>query len=250
MFLAKKILASLILPPTGLLLLALFGLWLARSKSQFWRNGGLMLATVSVLATLTLTVPLVGSGLMQTLERSPPVTEEQLRDAQAIVILGGGLYHDAPEYGGSTVNTWTLQRVRYGARLAQTSHLPVLVTGGAPFGGIAEAVVMAQVLRDEYGVDAGWIEPESRDTAENAEFSARILKREGIARVALVSHGWHLPRAIPLFQSAGLEVIPAPTAFTTSGPSLLGRLLPADMHSSYFAIHEYLGMLFNRLKEL
>ena len=39
--------------------------------------------------------------------------------ADAIVILSGGLRDYAPEYGGSTVNRITLERVRYGARLAR-----------------------------------------------------------------------------------------------------------------------------------
>ncbi len=249
MFLAKKILASLILPPAGPLLLALFGLWLARARSQAWRHGGMLLAILSMLVLLALSVPWVGKGLLMTLEVHPPISAQQLRTVQAIVVLGGGLYHDAPEYGGSTVSAPTLERVRYGAKLARESRLPVLVTGGAPAGGLPEGEAMAAVLRDEFGVPVRWVEAESLDTADNAAFAARLLRPEGIRRIALVSHGWHLPRAIALFRAQGFEVVPAPTAFTTFPPSLVYRLLPNDLEDTRQALHEYLGMLFNRLKE-
>ena len=93
MFLLKKILAALILPPTGLVLLALFGLWLARSRrSRRWQHGGAVLATLSLLGLLVLSLPVVGNALMAPLEPHPPISPQQLRRVQAIVILGGGTF--------------------------------------------------------------------------------------------------------------------------------------------------------------
>lgn len=251
MFLLKKILAALILPPAGLILLALFGLWLARSsRSRRWQYGGGALAALSLLGLLVFSLPVVGNALMAPLEPNPPITALQLQRVQAVVILGGGTYHAAPEYGGDTVSHYTLERLRYGARLARESRLPVLVTGGAPFGGRAEAESMREVLEIDFGVKVRWVEASSRDTEENASLSAPILKAAGITRIALVSHGWHLPRAIPLFEKQGLEVKPAPTAFSTVSPSLMEDLLPGAMVRSRHALSEYLGQLYNRLKEL
>ncbi|MDP2810799.1 MAG: YdcF family protein [Rhodocyclaceae bacterium] len=249
MFLLKKLLVALILPPTGPLLLALFGLWLTRSKSRRWREGGLWLTALSLLGLLVLSLPVVGTALMAPLEPHPPIRPEQLQRVQAIVILGGGSYFAAPEYGGDTVSNATLERLRYGARLARDSGLPLLVTGGAPFGGRPEAESMREVLEQDFGVKVRWVEAASRDTAESASLSAPMLKAAGVTRIALISHGWHLPRAISLFGKQGLEVTPAPTAFSTSPPSPVAGFLPGALGNSRQALHEYLGQLYNRLKE-
>jgi uncharacterized SAM-binding protein YcdF (DUF218 family) len=55
------------------------------------------------------------------LGRTSPLDLAQVSNAQAIVILGGGVRREAPEYGGATLGGITLERVRYGARLARTT---------------------------------------------------------------------------------------------------------------------------------
>jgi uncharacterized SAM-binding protein YcdF (DUF218 family) len=248
MFLIKKLLASLILPPTGPILLALFGLWLAQSKSRRWRYGGTTLAATALVALLVLSMPVTGNFLLARLETYPPITPAQLAKAQAIVILGGGTYYDAPEYGGDTIAGASLERVRYGAKLARESGLPLLVTGGAPFGGRPEGELMKAALEAEFGIKVRWVEAVSRDTAENAQLSAPLLKTAGINRIALVSHSSHLPRAVPLFEREGFSVTPAPTIFTRPAGSLLIGFLPGgSLGSSRTALSEYLGKLFNTL---
>jgi uncharacterized SAM-binding protein YcdF (DUF218 family) len=249
MFLLKKILAALILPPAGPLLLAALGLWLTRARSQRWQHAGRWLAGLAMLGLLALSLPLVSNALMAPLEPNPPITAAQLRRVQAIVILGGGSYFGAPEYGGDTVGYTTLERLRYGARLARASRLPLLVTGGAPFGGRPEAESMREALEQDFGVKVRWVEGASRDTAENASLSAPLLKAAGITRIALVSHGWHLPRAVPLFEQQGLQVTPAPTVFSTGPPSWFENLRPGGLTHSRHALNEYLGRFYNRLKE-
>ncbi len=250
MFLTKKILVALILPPTGPILLALLGLWLQRAKSRRWQHGGIALAVFALLSLLLFSLPLTGRLMLQGLEIHPPIGPEQMREAQAIVILGGGTYHDAPEYGGDTVGIATLERLRYGARLGRDYRLPVLVTGGAPFGARAEAESMQEALTQDFGIAPRWVETASRDTVENAIFSAALLKPAGITRIVLVSHAMHLPRAVPLFEQQGLLVFPAPTGYSTGSPAVLEDLLPGGgLGRSRMALNEYLGMLFNRIKD-
>lgn len=247
MFLLKKLLTSLILPPTGPVLLALFGLWLAGRKSRRWQHAGRWLAGLSLLALLVLSLPITGNALLRSLEIHPPVTDAKLRDIQAIVILGGGSYHQAPEYGGDTVHRTTLERLRYGAHLARETGKPLLVTGGAPFGGRPEGESMKEALERDFAVPVRWAENASRDTGENAAFSAPLLKSAGITRIALVSHGWHLRRAVPLFEREGLSILPAPTAFSTGSPSIAQEFLPSSLQRSRSALHEYLGIFYNHL---
>jgi uncharacterized SAM-binding protein YcdF (DUF218 family) len=108
---------------------------------------------------------------------------------------------------------------------------------------------MREALEQDFGVKVRWVEAASRDSAENASLSAPMLKTAGITRIALVSNASHLPRAVPLFEKQGLEVIPAPMGFSTGSPSLAGSLLPGGLGLSREALHEYLGQLYNRFKE-
>src|SRR5690242_4899970 len=98
MFLLKKMLSALLLPPFGLLLVAAFGLLLARWRPALGRR--LSLAALTALAALS--VPAVGDALLRSLETSPPITAAALAGADAIVVLGGRAYHAAPEFGGAT----------------------------------------------------------------------------------------------------------------------------------------------------
>lgn len=241
-FILKKITSALILPPTSLILLAIVGLWLSRRLPR----AGKTLIALSLTTLLILSLPITGNTLMRSLETYPPITEAQLKDIQAIVILGGGKNKNAPEYGGiDTVSKWTLERLRYGARLQQQTGKPILVTSGAPFGGRPEADVMAESLKQDFNAKTIWIEDQSNDTAENAAYSAKILKQHGVSKIALVSQAWHTSRAAPLFEQQGLKVYPAPTGFTREDTEPLAQWLPkaSALDKSSMAIREWIAMI-------
>lgn len=239
MFLLKKLLSSWLLPPFGFLVLAIVVLLFGRRYR--W---GLLTSGVGIILTLLMSLPIVANQLSLPLEPRP-ISSVALNKAQAIVILGCGVYRGAAEYGGDTVSKHALERLRYGAKLARESHLPVLVSGGSVYGGQAEGLLMKQVLENEFLVPVRWVESQSRDTAQNAAFSSSVLKEAGISRIALVTHAWHMPRATRSFAQYGLNVAPAPTGFTPQSMSLLESLLPstAAFERSTNAIHEWAGRL-------
>ncbi len=244
LFYLKKLLSALVLPPFGMVLLALVGLWLMQKHR---RLGAFVMALALTLLT-ALSLPLVADSLMQSLEIYSPISPEDLAKAQVIVILGGDDYPQAPEYGTDTVGRQTLERLRYGATLQRRSGLPILVTGGAPYGAQPGAETMKMVIEEDFKGIVNWTEKASNDTAENARFSGRMLYAAGLTRIALVSHAWHLPRAVALFERQGLEVLPAPMGFTTSAPSLWPQLLPSGeaLERSHEALHEWLGLVVQR----
>jgi len=240
-FVAKKLLSGLVLPPTGPLLVAIAGLLMLNRRPRLGRG----LAAVGVGALFLLSLPVVEGGLSWLLYHGGPVDLRRAQEAQAVVILGGGLRHATPEYGGDTLGRLTLDRVRYGARIARQTGLPVLVTGGSIANSATEADVMARALDDEYGVRVRWRETDSSNTHENAQFSAAILKRAGVERVLLVSHGFDVPRAKAEFEAAGLEVIPAPTFITEFSIESPLDFVPnvGALHGSYYACYELLANL-------
>jgi uncharacterized SAM-binding protein YcdF (DUF218 family) len=238
--------ARLLLPPGGLIVLALLGLALTRSHVK----AGVAAASFALIALLLLSTPIVSRNLLQTLE-DPYVDPARERSAEAIVVLGGGSYRDAPEYGADTVGALTLERVRYAAHLHRRTGKPVLVSGGNPARlQTNEGQQMKSALRD-FGVTARWVESESSNTFENARLTQRTLKQAGIDSVFLVTHAWHMPRAKMAFQNAGLRVVPAPLGFRTTPP----RIAPLDfvpnadaLIDSWFFFHEIAGIAWYRLK--
>ena len=167
----------------------------------------------------------------------------QLQDAKAIVILGGGIRRHAREYGGDTLGSLTLERVRYGARVARLTGLPVLVSGGSVLSGEPEATLMRSSLESEFGVPVRWIEARSRTTHENAVLSAEILRKEGIGRVLLVAHGFDMRRAKTEFAAQGIDAIPAPVGKRGGKHNTIFDFLPSisGLVGSYFATYEILA---------
>lgn len=242
------VIKALALPPGSLIVLLAGGLLLTAIGL---RRLGLVTMTVGVLGFYLLATPLVAGALGHLAQSSQPLKTAETASAQAIVVLSAGLLPYAPEYpGGNTVDETTLARLAYAAYLKRQVDLPILVSGGSSreaVGPLAE--LMKRTLQNSFGVEVKWTEDKSRDTFENARFSAEILKREDISRILLVTHAAHMPRSIKLFEREGLTVIPAPTGFTAESKSYIGVLLPRQsaLATSYYAIYELLGSLWYAL---
>lgn len=232
-------LSGLVLPPTSLILLTLLALALWKSRPRF----AVALAAISQLAMLALSMPVVAGAIARPLE-PPPLAMESLKSGQAIVILAGGLNRSAIEWGGETVNDFTLQRIRYGAHLARTSGLPVYVTGGVPGDAKnSEAGLMAEVLARDYGVTPKWVDKAAETTRGNALMAARDLQPHGIKRVVLVTTAIHMPRSRQAFEKAGFTVITAPTDYTAQRPFTPAHLVPGvgPLYLSHYALREWVS---------
>jgi len=244
-WLVTNFVAGLLLPPISLLLLGLIGL--AVLKRQ--RGLGRSLIATSLISIWLVSTPFIAGRLLDSLKPAPTALNGQ--EADAIVILAGGSVRDSIEYGGDTLGRFTLERVRFGAWLAKKTGKPILVTGGAPGGGIAEGELMRRSLEQEFGIkQVRWVESASNNTRENARLSASLLKQDDIERIYLVTHAWHLARALPEFEMHGFQVIPAGIAYSLPQPLMPLDFLPNGkaMQDSWLALHEWIGLLWYRIR--
>ncbi|MEG1629437.1 YdcF family protein [Pseudomonas sp.] len=207
----------LLMPPGVLILLLVLAWWWRRSRP---RLAGCCFA-LGVGGFWLMSLPVVvqwGAGL---LEREAPLARDEwatlAQRADAIVVLGAGRERGDLAWGSDQPTGVALERERYAARLAKASGLPILTSGGLHYGTPpTEAKLMADSLREDFGVAVRWQEGQSRTTWENATFSAEVLLPEGIKRVVVVTQAWHMPRAVWSFQKAGFEVVPAPVGFLSA----------------------------------
>ena len=143
--------------------------------------------------------------------------------------------------------------MRYAAFLKDKTGLPLLVSGGKSDGDVvSEAELMAQVLQDSFAVSADWLETASRNTAENAGYCAEILQQHGVNKAFLISHAYHMKRAVYVFKKEGLQITPAPIVSgvqdleVSSVPGFVPTY--SRLNWSTIALHEYFGLLWYRIR--
>jgi uncharacterized SAM-binding protein YcdF (DUF218 family) len=252
MLVLKQLVSTLILPPALPLLGAGLGLLMMRGKHR--RKGWLLVALM--LALLWLLSCEVGVRMAyRAIESEQAVWTTQRYEktpAQAIVILGGGGQRGAAEYGGASINARSAMRLMYGLRLAKTTGLPALYSGGnadpgtGADGQFSEAQAAQQMAKNMFGTELRWLETRSRDTKENASYTALLLQPPPlqIKRIVLVTHAWHMTRAQRYFERAGFEVQPAPMGFIGASDSTPREWLPSadGMMMSWQLWREQLGL--------
>lgn len=249
----KPLITTMAMPLASLPLIGLLGTVLLKRRKPM----GLILCMFAFAALWLLSCQAVVVWLAHTLlPQYAPATAQLLKtnSVQAIVVLGGGTLPQAPEYGASQPNRFTAERLRYGVWLAKQSGLPAAFTGGSGWAAGAtvqatEAEIAGRIAQEDYGFTIRWLESKSRDTGENARLTAPMLKRDGIERIALVTDALHMTRAIREFESAGLLVTAAPTAYLLPNRSAVLQWLPSaeTLHDATRLAHEVLGLQVARL---
>jgi uncharacterized SAM-binding protein YcdF (DUF218 family) len=255
--LITNILQKIFFPPGVVLLLFLSGLLLLTFRPLLAR----VLLWLGLLTGYLLSTPYIEDVMLQLVQGYPALTPQNITEhateshAGAIVVLSANSYKNAPEYAQDTVGDSTLERIRYGAYLYRKTGLPIVASGGHVFDntGKSLAAEMADSLQDDFGVKEVWLEEHSHTTAENALFTTQLLNARGIDTVFLVTHAYHMPRAVMIFQKNGIKVVPAPTAFNVkhhgNGPAIMMWMPSASaMYGTHAALHELAGLFWYWLR--
>lgn len=242
----SQLLTDLLLPPGGFLILIAIGLLVWTFRMRKFAALCIFIGTALIYFAST---PYVAHKLLDPLQYKHSVLKEVPEDAQAIVVLAAGRLDVAREYDNlDTVNSDTLGRLRYAAKLAKASELPILLSGGSVNGERQSlAKLMQQVLERDYAIQAKWLEEDSKNTLENATNSKQVLNENSISKFLLVTHAYHMPRAMWSFENVGLSPTAAPTIYYKNRQK-------ADVNKEFIpsasallktkrALHEYFGKL-------
>ena len=252
----KAVAAALLLPPVPFLLLALWGAWLLWAR----RGIGWLLTALAAAGLWLSACAGFGQLLSQLLLAPPPALSAARIDALrreahanhdlAIIVLGGGREVLAPEYGLGSLTAEALERLRFGVWLGRETGIPVGFSGGNGFGrsdGASEAQIAARIAANDFGRPLRWSEEESRDTRENAGRTVALLRPTGTRKIVLVTHGWHMPRALRAFEAAArgrYQIVAAPMGLAPRVERPLLRWLPtaAGFVLVHHVLHEALGL--------
>jgi uncharacterized SAM-binding protein YcdF (DUF218 family) len=258
MFFAKKLVSAFLLPSSlsiGLILAGLLLFWLTRKVVL-----GRLLALGGFGLLLLASYHPVADALLAPLEgKYPPLFPREVLDRaleQAgrrpgwIVVLGGGHVPDPRVPANAQLGESALFRLVEAIRLQREIPGARLLLSGGLGGSLKHGDVMARVAeglgldQDDFVVDrTAW------DTEQEA---SSLSRRIGQAPFLLVTSALHMPRAMALFQRAGVRPIAAPTHHCTldvPGVSL-SELFPSPdaLANTDAGVHEYLGFLWSRLR--
>lgn len=252
MFVASKVLAFAIEPLCWVLVFLVAGVLLLSRRPRLGKG----LVWTSLLALMLSGWEFVPNQLLRHLETRypPPPARTQAQEIVAmqryvgVVVLGGALSHSRiwTEYGQVALNDQA-ERMTAAVTLAQKyPHLKIIFSGGiasVPPEGLTEAQRARQFF-DEMGVPSARVayEGNSRNTYENAYYSASMPGVDIGQPWLLLTSAFHMPRSMGVFQKIGWNVTPYPVDYrTTSGGAWYDYSLHHGPAQWELALHELIG---------
>jgi uncharacterized SAM-binding protein YcdF (DUF218 family) len=130
-----------------------------------------------------------------------PISNTGLTRMDVIIVLG------SPADSDGNPTPTQLARVTEAVHEYERGVAPrLIVTGAAVSNHFVEAEVMARTAHAQGVPDSAiFIEPQARDTIQNACYAGRIMKAHGWGSAEVVSSANHLPRAGLIFSKLPLE---------------------------------------------
>lgn len=247
----KPLVGALLLPPLPLLLIGWLG-WRFRPRRPAMAGLLVFLAVIGVWFSMS---AVTGQWLERQWAVPAALSPAQVSDWRrslggrkpVVLVLGSGTQRLAPEYGESHLPPRAMARLHYGLWLGRQLQAPVMVSGGsgrAQSPGPAEADIAARIAARDYGRPLRWLEPASSDTRENARRSLQMLHDQGITEVFVVTHGWHMRRAMRAFTEEATRTgftarfIPAPMGIAADDDLPVLQWLPSP--DGYARVHQSL----------
>ncbi|GIU50986.1 hypothetical protein TUM4438_39000 [Shewanella sairae] len=242
MFWLKKVISQFFMPVPLVLILLFAAIFFARN---YQRTRKLLFLAVTLLIVLGSSW---GSNtLIMHLENQYPVNNMAITESCLVLVLGNSHDENPNLTAVQQLSSPALARLMEGVRqMSLGKNCKLIVSGWA--GGVSTRS-HADVMFDaavELGVDSNNIIkfPLAKDTIEEAQFMFWEVES---ARFRLVTSASHMPRAMTIFNHAGLNASAAPTDFA-QGKGHWWQIETKNLLNSQRAIHEYLGMLWFKLR--
>lgn len=174
-----------------------------------------------------------------------------IRDSVNILVLGAGHSDDEGLAPNNQLNWHAMMRLSEGIRLQKQLAGSTLILSGYGYRtGIPGAVVMYNTAL-MLGVDSASLDISDEPMTTYSEADQYLEKFGNRKKLVLVTSAIHMPRAVMLFKSKGIDLIPAPADFLIRHPSqkYKWRWVPWSDNISRLeqAVHEYGGILWFRI---
>ncbi len=251
-FIAAKLIWGLIRPETWLFI-ALVIAWRALKRGRTGLARRLLAATL--VCAITLAVLPLGDLLLRPLEGSFPVPT-QLSRVDGIIVLGGAEDMSRTAHWQEPQLNDAAERMTVATELARRfPDARLLFSGGS--GALSDLACtdcagahVAGAFFADQGIEASRLvlEPDSRNTWENARNSFALAAPAPDEVWVLVTSAFHMPRALESFQRAGWEVVPYPVDYRTAGFwDGIGWNFAGNLDTLNTALKEYVGVMAYRL---
>jgi uncharacterized SAM-binding protein YcdF (DUF218 family) len=245
-FILSKTIGFTAVPSNLLVMIGLVGIALLPTRCA---RAGRRLLVASVILIAAIGVLPVGNALILPLEeRFPPWHPVQGTPA-GVIVLGGAIYPEISAARGQVSLDEAAERLTAAVELArQYPTARIVFSGGSAnlFSGLSEAEFAIRFF-ESLGLprDRISVENRSRDTAENAVFTRRLIAPKSGERWLLVTSAFHMPRAIGAFRQAGFAIEAYPVDYQTAGWGDLWVFssLTSGITKTDTAIHEWLGLI-------
>ena len=247
-FVLSKVLWFITAPGNVLVVLLLLGSLMGLSRHEKLARAGKRLCLLLAVAGVAIAALPIDEWLMTPIEnRFPPSIPEHV---DGIILLGGD---ESPRITDARKEPSAIgsasRYLKFAALARQYPDAKLVFTGGSdllvPYQKMKAADVARQIL-ENIGVppERMMYEDMSRNTHENAVFTADIVHPKPEQNWLLVTSAFHMPRSMGIFRKAGWNVFPAPTAYLTDG-SLPPFEFDFRMHlyRASIALHEYVGLV-------
>ncbi len=247
-FYLSKILWFLADPGNILLIALCVAAGLAWTK---WVKAAKIVVTATAIGAVLVTVLPIGSLLFANLENRFPRVEKLPKNITGIIVLGGVVDQFVTDDRKQVAINGAVERLTEFARLSFLYPKAKLVfTGGSGVLGkqeLKEADVINPLLVT-LGLNPNRIifESQSRNTAENASLTKKIVKPTLDQRWLVITSAFHMPRAMGSFREVGWNAIAYPVDYYTTSKSSfgLGLSLRSGLSVLSTSIHEWMGLTF------
>jgi uncharacterized SAM-binding protein YcdF (DUF218 family) len=251
-FILSKVLGFFAVPSNLIMMLGLAGAGLlcTRFARLGWR-----LAIASLLLLAVFGFSPLGNALMVSLEQRFPRWDPARGEPDGMVVLGGMVTPDVSAARNEVALNESAERLTVVAELARRyPKARIVFSGGSGsllYRDETEAEFAVRLL-ESFGIarDRIAMEDQSRNTAENAEYSRRLAQPKADERWLLVTSAHHMPRAVGVFRRVGFLVEAYPVDWRTRGVADTLRpfaTVGQGLQRTDTAVREWVGLAVYRL---